>query len=79
MKQKVRHNHANRHRAKARIDKWPRKPDSHRLQVLMVNNAPMDKAHTQPRRIVLTTVVPSGKVYPYNSVKRGWPAQEARP
>lgn len=54
---------------KRRIASKAQKPDSTRLHVLGVNVAP-PKKHSQPRRLVWTTVVNSGKTYPYNSHKR---------
>lgn len=69
MRQKVNHNHARKHRKS--VGAWARKPDSQRLHVLMVNKAPSEKlTHREARRLVIATVVTSGKVYPYSSLRQ---------
>lgn len=62
MSQRVFANHS-------RVGSRVQKPDSTRLRVLGVNIAP-GGVHRQPRRLVWTTVVNHGKVYPYASTKR---------
>lgn len=64
MKQMIHHVKSNRQAT------WGHKPDSTRLRVLGVNVAHAEKKHTRPRRLVWTTVVNHGKVYPYDSMKR---------
>jgi hypothetical protein len=48
------------------------KPDARRLLVLERTTVAHRRAK-EPVTVFVTTVLARGKLYPYNSVKRGWP------